>query len=35
VLLAYAGDGAQDAAHLRGSTPLQLNGLAAALNATG
>jgi uncharacterized protein YndB with AHSA1/START domain len=35
VLLAYAGDGAQDAAHLKGSTPLQLNGLAAALGAAG
>ena len=33
--LAYAGDGAQDIAHLKGSTGLQLNGLAAALNAAG
>jgi uncharacterized protein YndB with AHSA1/START domain len=32
--LAYAGDGAQDVAHLKGSTNLQLNGLAAALDAT-
>jgi hypothetical protein len=32
--LAYAGDGAQDVAHLKGSLPLQLNGLAAALSAT-
>jgi uncharacterized protein YndB with AHSA1/START domain len=31
VLLAYAGDGSQDASHLKGSIPLQLNGLAAAL----
>ena len=29
--LAYAGDGAQDIAHLKGSMNLQLNGLAAAL----
>jgi uncharacterized protein YndB with AHSA1/START domain len=29
--LAYAGDGAQDIAHLKGSMPLQLNALAAAL----
>jgi uncharacterized protein YndB with AHSA1/START domain len=35
VLLAYAGDGAQDIAHLKGSTGLQLNGLAAALSAAG
>jgi uncharacterized protein YndB with AHSA1/START domain len=35
VYLAYAGNGAQDIAHLKGSTNLQLNGLAAALNATG
>lgn len=33
--LAYDGDGAQDVAHLKGSLPLQLNGLAAALSATG
>ncbi len=33
--LAYDGDGAHDVAHLKGSLPLQLNGLAAALNATG
>jgi uncharacterized protein YndB with AHSA1/START domain len=33
--LAYDGDGAQDIAHLKGSMPLQLNGLAAALGATG
>jgi uncharacterized protein YndB with AHSA1/START domain len=33
--LAYAGDGAQDVAHLKGSLPLQLNGLAAALSAAG
>jgi len=33
--LAYDGDGAHDIAHLKGSLPLQLNGLAAALNATG
>ena len=33
--LAYAGDGAQDVAHLKGSMNLQLNGLAAALSATG
>jgi uncharacterized protein YndB with AHSA1/START domain len=33
--LAYDGDGAQDIAHLKGSMPLQLNGLAAALSATG
>jgi uncharacterized protein YndB with AHSA1/START domain len=33
VLLAYAGDGAQEIAHLKGSTGLQLNGLAAALSA--
>ena len=33
--LAYAGDGAQDIAHLKGSMPLQLNALAAALGATG
>jgi uncharacterized protein YndB with AHSA1/START domain len=31
--LTYAGDGAQDVAHLRGSLNLQLNGLAAALGA--
>ena len=31
--LAYDGDGAQDIAHLKGSLPLQLNGLAAALSA--
>ncbi len=30
-LLAYAGDGRQDIAHLQGGTQLQLNGLAAAL----
>jgi len=30
-LLAYTGDGADDQAHLRGGTQLQLNGLAAAL----
>jgi hypothetical protein len=29
--LAYTGDGAQDIAHLKGSTRLQLNGLAAAV----
>jgi hypothetical protein len=33
--LAYAGDGAQDIAHLRGSMNLRLNALAAALGATG
>jgi uncharacterized protein YndB with AHSA1/START domain len=33
--LAYDGDGTQDIAHLKGSMPLQLNGLAAALDATG
>jgi hypothetical protein len=33
--LAYDGDGTQDIAHLKGSLPLQLNGLAAALSATG
>ena len=33
--LAYAGDGAQDVAHLKGSLPLQLNGLAAAFEAAG
>jgi hypothetical protein len=33
--LAYAGDGAQDIAHLKGSMHLQLNGLAAALDAAG
>jgi len=33
--LAYAGDGAQNIAHLKGSLPLQLNGLAAALDVTG
>lgn len=33
--LAYAGDGAHDVAHLKGGLPLQLNGLAAALNAAG
>ncbi len=33
--LAYDGDGAHDVAHLKGSLPLQLNGLAAALSATG
>jgi hypothetical protein len=32
--LAYDGDGAQDVAHLKGSLPLQLNGLAAALGWT-
>jgi uncharacterized protein YndB with AHSA1/START domain len=32
VLLAYAGDGTQDAKHLKGSTPLQLNALALALS---
>jgi uncharacterized protein YndB with AHSA1/START domain len=31
--LAYADDGAQDVAHLKGSMNLQLNGLAAALDA--
>jgi uncharacterized protein YndB with AHSA1/START domain len=31
VLLAYEGDGARDAAHLKGSTSLALNGLDAAL----
>ena len=35
VFLAYDGDGAQDVAHLKGSTQLQLNGLTAALDATG
>jgi uncharacterized protein YndB with AHSA1/START domain len=30
-LLAYAGDGRQDIAHLQGGTRLQLNGLSAAL----
>lgn len=33
--LAYAGDGAHDVAHLKGGLPLQLNGLAAALDAAG
>ena len=33
--LAYDGDGANDVAHLKGSMNLQLNGLAAALAATG
>ncbi len=33
--LAYDGDGTHDIAHLKGSLPLQLNGLAVALNATG
>ena len=33
--LAYDGDGAHDVAHLKGSMPLQLNGLAAVLDATG
>ena len=33
--LAYAGDGAQDIAHLKGSMPLQLNALAVALGVTG
>jgi uncharacterized protein YndB with AHSA1/START domain len=33
--LAYADDGAHDLAHLRGSTNLQLNGLAAVLGAGG
>ena len=33
VFLAYAEDGAHDVAHLKGSTQLQLNGLAAALDA--
>jgi uncharacterized protein YndB with AHSA1/START domain len=33
--LAYAGDGTQDIAHLKGSMHLQLNGLAAVLGATG
>ena len=32
--LAYTDDGAQDLAHLKGSTNLQLNGLAAALDTT-
>jgi hypothetical protein len=31
LLLAYEGDGARDAARLKGSTSLALNGLAAAL----
>jgi hypothetical protein len=31
VFLAYTGDGAHDVAHLRGSSNLQLNALAAAL----
>ena len=35
VFVAYSGDGAHDVAHLAGSTRLQLNGLAAALDATG
>jgi uncharacterized protein YndB with AHSA1/START domain len=35
VFLAYSGDGAQDVAHLKGSTNLSLNGLAAALHGTG
>jgi uncharacterized protein YndB with AHSA1/START domain len=35
VFLAYAGDGTRDVAHLKGSTNLQLNALAAALGATG
>ena|ERR1700750_1205904 len=35
VYLAYAGDGAQDIAHLRGGVNLQLNGLAAALSGAG
>jgi uncharacterized protein YndB with AHSA1/START domain len=33
--IAYAGDGTQDIAHLKGSMPLQLNALELALNATG
>ena len=33
VFLAYSGDGADDVAHLSGSTRLQLNGLAASLDA--
>jgi uncharacterized protein YndB with AHSA1/START domain len=33
--LAYAGDGTRDIAHLKGSMPLQLNALAAALDAAG
>jgi uncharacterized protein YndB with AHSA1/START domain len=32
VYLAHSGDGAQEIAHLQGSTSLQLNGLAAALS---
>jgi len=35
VYLSYSGDGAQDVAHLEGSTRLQLNGLAAALGPSG
>lgn len=35
VFLAYSEDGAQDVAHLKGSTQLQLNGLAAALDTVG
>jgi len=35
VYLAYSGDGAQDVAHLKGGTRLQLNGLAAALGPAG
>lgn len=35
VYLAYAGDGSQDIAHLKGSMNLQLNGLAAALGSVG
>lgn len=35
VYLAYAANGAQDIAHLKGSMNLQLNALAAALDATG
>jgi hypothetical protein len=34
VFLAYAGDGARDVAHLKGSMNLRLNGRAAAPNAT-
>ena len=31
--LTYTGDGQQDAAHLKGGTRLQLNGLVAALSS--
>jgi hypothetical protein len=34
IYAAYDGDGTRDVAHLKGGTNLQLNGLAAALDAT-